>query len=115
MKKNNKMTIEEILNLLPTEITTEQAIEIYESNWWEKLDPKEVAFLQLHQSKLCMPFSLFHNYIEQLLDRPVWTHEFADADSLRDEYKEVIDKPTFETIVNKLPQEKVILLDVSDK
>ena len=27
---------------------------------------------------LCDDFSDVHNYIERLLGRPVWTHEFAD-------------------------------------
>lgn len=105
------MNKEEIVNLIVGEITVEQATELGESKWWEQFTESQAAFFQLHQDKLCMPFDLFHKGIEVLLDRPVWTHEFASVDSLRKEAAGELRKPSFKEIVMKLPLEKYIILD----
>lgn len=42
---------------------------------------------------LCGEFTALHGYIEQLLGRPVWTHEMADAD-LMEKVREAA-KPDF--------------------
>lgn len=31
---------------------------------------------------LMVPFGMLHSRVEALMDRPVWTHEFADMDAL---------------------------------
>lgn len=102
---------EALLNLVVGTITKESALELTNMKWWEHFSKSQAAFLQLHQERLCMPFSLFHEYIEILLGRPVWTHEFACADSLRREASGELRKPSFQEIVLKLPLDKYIILD----
>lgn len=48
----------------------------------------------------CKDFSYFHEYIEKLLDRPVFTHELADK-SVWDLIKEKC-TPDFMDIVNNI-------------
>lgn len=100
----------EILNLIVGDITVAQAKELYDCKWWEQFTKSQAALLQLHQDMLCMPFSLFHEYAEVLLERPVWTHEFAYADTLKKEAAGELRKPSFAEIVMKLPLEKYIIL-----
>jgi len=73
--------------LAPYQLTQEEAIEFAERKRWEPLSPAERALLQLRQTRLCMPFTLVHEGMEALLGRGVWTHEFADSDSLWEEYQ----------------------------
>lgn len=69
------------------QLTKEQAIAFYDSGKWKKMTPAERGKFQLYQAKLCMPFNKFHEGIEALLGREVWTHEFADQQRLIDEYE----------------------------
>jgi hypothetical protein len=64
------------------ELTVDEAKALFESDWWKGMDPAAAARLQLHQDRLCMPFSDFHGAMEKLLGRPVWTHEFGGRDAL---------------------------------
>jgi len=64
-----------------------QAIARFNSNWWEGKTAKEIVGFQLYEKRLCMPFGLFHKAMEEVLDRPVFTHEFADYNALQGEYE----------------------------
>jgi hypothetical protein len=92
------------------QLTEEQAIALHDGGEWKDWTLDEVARFQLFQSKLCVPFSLFHQAIEHALDRPVWTHEFADQGSLQAEYIGENDPPTFEEIIEMIPEEKRLIL-----
>lgn len=94
------------------EISVEQAIAIYESKIWETWTDEEIVKFQLFTPLLCMPFDKFHEAVEIVLNRPVWTHEFADSDSLRKEYLGERKAPTFEEIVSIIPEEKRIILQI---
>ncbi len=41
---------------------------------------RECAIVSAYTGILCGSFNDFHKYAEELLCRPVWTHEFADKD-----------------------------------
>jgi hypothetical protein len=84
------------------QLTPEQAVEFYEKGEWKNWTLKEIALFQLHQQFLCVPFPLFHEAIEALLERSVWTHEMADSKALIDEYEGKIEKPTINDVVIKL-------------
>lgn len=43
--------------------------------------------MQLYQKLLCVPFNVFHKAITEVLDRPVFTHEFAWLEELQDEFE----------------------------
>ena len=83
-------------------IGRENAIEIAESKAWEKWPLKERAWYQLHVKELMMPFDKFHEAVEALMDRPVWTHEFADMQFLIDELEGNVPKADMADIIEKL-------------
>lgn len=94
-------------------IGTEKAIKLAESNWWIGKDPKEVAMFQLFIAELCMDFSAFHEAIEKALGRPVFTHEFGlNYDRLCKEILGEKAAPSFEEIMNLIPEEKRLLIQV---
>ena len=66
-------------------MTKEEAIKLAESKWWKSKSDEEIAEFQIHESKLCCPFGVFHKAVETWLRRPVWTHGFADTQALIDE------------------------------
>ena len=70
-------------------LTLEQAMDVLRTEWWENpaFTEKEVAELQLQQTRLVMKFSEFHRLVEKLLGRSVWTHEFALKDALLKEWR----------------------------
>ena len=41
---------------------------------------RECAIVSAYTGILCGDFNEFHKYIEELLGRPVWTHELANKD-----------------------------------
>lgn len=91
-------------------ITKEQAIKLAESKFYEMLTSDEIVKFQLFEPKLCMPFNVFHEAIEKVLDRPVYTHEFAFIDELKKEYLKEIPTPTLEQIINLIPEEKRLII-----
>lgn len=72
------------------------------SEKWLPMTLKERAIFQLRQDRLCMPFSTFHEAISELLEREVWTHEFARPDDLWGEYHGVVPKPSLSKIIDKV-------------
>jgi hypothetical protein len=84
------------------QLNENEAIELYESNKWKDWTPEEIAVFQLYQDLLCVPFPIFHESIEKLLGRSVWTHEFARRADLIAEYEGKIGKPSMEDIIVKL-------------
>lgn len=84
-------------------MTRNQAIKFskaWEKKGWDKFDKKTLARFQLNERYLAVPWSLFHESVELLLGRPVWTHEFANCQSLINELQ---------------PGKKISLCDVFDK
>lgn len=65
------------------QLTKEQAIALYQGDEWRDWTDEEVVKVQLYQEKVCLPFGRFHEAIEHILGRGVYTHEFMDADALR--------------------------------
>ena len=65
-----------------------QALILYKSKFWNKLSTIEICEFQLFEDVLCMPFSVYHNAVDESLGRPVYTHEFGlDLGSLRYEFE----------------------------
>lgn len=93
------------------QMTTEQAIAFGESGQWKTMSHEQRAALQLHQDKLCMPFSVFHESIEKALGRPVWTHEFGlNRDGLIAELEGRIGAPTMTEIMRMLPEQRTVVV-----
>lgn len=78
------------------ELTQEQAIALCHSNWWEGKTDREIVEFQLFTDRLCLPFGRYHQAVEKVLGRSVWTHEFAWPDDLRREFLGERQAPTFD-------------------
>ena len=94
------------------QFTKEEAIAFAESGVWKTWTDEQIVRLQLFQGKLCMPFSRFHEAMNKVLDRPVYTHEFAYPDELKKEYLGAKKAPTFEEIINLIPADKRIIIQL---
>ncbi len=96
------------------QLTREQAIAIAESKVWEKWNNEQIVRFQLFQDRLCVPFSRFHEAVEKVLNRPVYTHEFGTEGviGLKKEYLGVKKAPTFEEIIDLIPKEKQLIIQL---
>lgn len=90
------------------QLTEKEAIAFCDNKCWESMTLEDRAQFQLNQRRLCMPFDVFHEAIEKLLKRPVYTHEFAYCyEDLIKEANGLKKAPTFEEICNMIPKEKL--------
>ena len=55
------------------QLTKEQAIAIFNGGEWKDWSDEEIVKFQLYQDRLCVPFDKFHEAMESVLGRPVWT------------------------------------------
>jgi len=96
-------------------IGREKAIELYDSNWWELCDEREITEFQLFVEELCCPFEIFHAALEKTIERPVWTHELGlNLEGIQREFLGEKAPPTMEEILNLIPEEKRIVVAVGD-
>lgn len=92
-------------------LTKEQAIALYDSGWWKGKSAREIVTLQLFEPLLCVPFNVFHSAVEECLRRPVFTHEFGlNWDGLKKEFLGEQPAPTFQQIIDLIPEAKRILV-----
>ena len=92
-------------------MTKAEALTLFDARWWESASDREIAGFQLYESKLCCPFSRFHEAVEKTLGRPVYTHEFGlGMDQLKAEFEGRATPATLEQIINLIPAEKRIVL-----
>ncbi|MEI7443280.1 MAG: hypothetical protein WCK28_00180 [Burkholderiales bacterium] len=92
------------------QLTREQAIAFHESEAWRDMPAAQLAAFQLRQRLLCVPFEEFHRAVESVLGRPVWSHEFADPERLRDEMAGLVEPPTFDEILAMIPVGRLVVL-----
>lgn len=91
-------------------LTFTQAIEVAASRWWVTATDDQIVRFQLFEERLCMPFNVFHQIVERVLRRPIWSHEFACPGRLREEYLGGRPAPTFEELLAQLPALKTIVV-----
>lgn len=94
------------------QLSQEQAIAMADSGVWKDWTAEQVVRFQMFQKRLCMDFSHFHKCVQEVLGRPVFTHEFAFRDGLVKEYLGAKETPTFEDIINLIPEEKRLVIGV---
>lgn len=93
------------------QLTKDEAIAFAESSVWESWTDEQICDFQMWQSKLCVPFDVFHRAVEKTLGRPVWTHEFGmNYAGMQQERLGQRPAPTFEEIVNLIPEEKRLIV-----
>jgi hypothetical protein len=57
-----------------------------ENYWWESKEPVQIAMYQVFEPILMTDFSVYHEGLERLVGRPVFTHEMGlNAEGLREE------------------------------
>ena len=96
------------------QLSEREAIDFYNAGIWRGWSLKEVARFQLFQRRVCVPSDLFHKAVGELLGRPVYNHEFADAERLRQEYLVNALPPTMDEIIAMLPEEKVVMVNMEE-
>jgi len=95
------------------QLTKEQAIEFAKSEAWKDMSYRQRAEFQICQDKLCMPFNIFHEALEETLNRSVYTHELGlNYAGLMAELFEGKEPPTFQEIMEMIPAEKRIIIFV---
>ncbi len=93
------------------QLTTKQAIEFAKSKVCENWTNEQIVRFQLFQEKLCMDFSRFYEAVENVLERPVFTHEFGmNYEGIVLEYLGGKEAPTFEEIIEMIPEDKRIVV-----
>ena len=95
------------------QLTRNQAIAIAEGGEWKKMTQETLALAQLHQARVFCNFGDFQEAVEKLLGRPVWTHEFVCPSGLMAEYKGEKPTPTMDEILDLIPAEKRIVVQIA--
>ena len=96
-------------------IGREAALALVDKKWWEGKSFREIAEFQMSTAELCMPFDKFQEAVEKTLGRPVFTHEFGmNVEGLWKELFENGEAPSFEEILNMIPEEKRIVVMAGD-
>ena len=91
------------------QLTQKEAVSVYDSGVWKNWSNEEIVKFQLFQDRLCVDFSRFQEAMQNVLGRPVFTHEFGFRDDLIKEYLGIKEAPTFEEIINLIPKDKLII------
>jgi hypothetical protein len=93
------------------QLSEQEAIKMCKSKVWETWTNEKIAWFQINQKRLCIPFGVFHRAVEHVLDRPVLTHEFGlNYYGLVAEMEGKIPKPSLEDIINLIPKDKRMLI-----
>lgn len=93
------------------QFTKQEAIAFHDSKAWEGWSYDQIVKFQLFQERLMIPFDIFHEAIEKVLDRPVFTHEFGlNYEGIVKEYLGEKAPPTFDEILNMIPKEKLLMI-----
>lgn len=94
-------------------IGKDAAIAMASTHWWEGKSHREIAEIQMFLTELACPWAIFHEAVTKALGRDVYTHEFGlDYEGLCRELIGERDAPTFEQIVNLIPEDKRILVEI---
>ena len=97
------------------QLTKEQAIAFAASGEWKDFTSEEIVKLQLYQKRLCMDFGTFHGALEEVLGRPIFTHELGmNLDGIKKEFEGDGSAPTFQEILDLIPAEKLIVMEIDN-
>ena len=94
------------------QVTKDEAIEIAQSNIWNEWSNEVIFAFGMFQQRLSFDFGKFQEATEKVLGRPVFTHEFAYRDLLIAEWLKKIPQANFSGIINLIPQEKRIVVEL---
>lgn len=97
------------------QLTKKQALVVFHGGEWKDWTDEDIVRFQLYQERTCMPFNVFHRAVINVFGRQVFTHEFANSERLIDEYEGKCPAPTFEEIINMIPDETKIIIEMDDE
>ncbi|MBI3852580.1 MAG: site-specific integrase [Verrucomicrobia bacterium] len=86
----------------PEKATVAVAKAKYSYPWWASKNPVEVFWGQLNEDVQIVPLEKFHESAKQAMNREVFPDEFADRESLKEEFIERISKATLVLIKGKI-------------
>lgn len=90
-----------------------KAVILYDSGFYNKLSDYEKVKFQLFEPLLCMPFDAFHHAVENVLGRPVFTHEFGlNLEGLKEEFLGESPSPTPEEIMNLILENNRVIVGI---
>jgi len=59
------------------QLSEQEAIEFAENGKWKNMSDLELAYFQINQVRLAVPFDEFHQAVKSVLGHPVFTHQFV--------------------------------------
>ena len=90
------------------QLTEEEAILMYKTEFWKTQSHRERAEFQIQQKRLCMPFYIFHQAMEDSLGRIVSTLEFGlSTQQLKDELFNGSAPLSFELVLERFKEKFV--------
>ena len=93
-----------------SQITQEQAIELYEDRFYKDFSDEQIAIFQLYVEALCIDWSVFLRSLSKVLDREIYTHELAELEVIQEEFLRKIDRekaPSFEELIDMIDNKEV--------
>jgi len=91
-------------------MTKTEAAALASTRWWEHASADEIARFQMNEPLLCCPFGVFHEAVEKVLGRPVFTHEFGlNYEGMKAELNGTQRPPTMEEIIALIPADKRVI------
>ena len=72
--------------LWKTHLSEKEAVQMYDSGWWQDATDEEVLDRQLFERRTIMPFGIFFNTLERYLDEPMSQAAFDCPDLLQQMY-----------------------------
>lgn len=64
-----------------------------DNHWWESNDLVKIATYQIFEDTLIVDFDKFHEGLEKLIGRPIYTHELGlNVEGIREEVKLAIER-----------------------
>ena len=70
-------------------MTRQEAEEKFNTMFWKHMSYKEKVKFQTNEDMLCMPIGVYMEALENVLNRPVYTHEIIDP-KLKEEINNVV-------------------------
>lgn len=84
------------------ELTSEQAIALYKTEWWKTADPKQVVLFQLNNDRLCLPMDEYRKAFKKVTGRIFFTHELLNPQKLIKEVMGEKEAPTLREIIKEM-------------
>lgn len=79
------------------------AVALANSKFYENLTPEQIAIFQLFQSRLCMPFGVFHKAVDKFVPGVSTIGFGLMVDELQNEVRGSKGPPTLEEILSFMP------------